>query len=67
MADVFDDMITQECEAPTLVIARIDRRNLFSERFAERNGFSLIDDLPEPDQLRNWFTTIERDGGHGEA
>ncbi|MEU7159535.1 hypothetical protein [Streptomyces chrestomyceticus] len=61
MADVLHDIWERESYAPTLVISRIDRRNVASEKFAARNDFSLIDDLPQPDQLRNWFTVLEED------
>lgn len=55
------DIFERESGAPTVVIARIDRRNSPSERCAARNNFELIDDLPEPDQLRNWFTLLEEE------
>ncbi|MFB8170659.1 hypothetical protein ACFC60_22200 [Kitasatospora purpeofusca] len=56
-----EDMMERESYASTIVISRIDRRNLASEYFAQRNQFELLDDLPEPDQLRNWFTVLEAD------
>ncbi|MFI8501009.1 hypothetical protein ACIGFK_21320 [Streptomyces sp. NPDC085524] len=59
MEYVLADMFARERYAPTLVIARVDRRNAASEAFLGRHEFALIDDLPEPDEYRNWFTVLE--------
>jgi L-amino acid N-acyltransferase YncA len=61
MEHTLGGMLTDESDLPTLVISRIDPRNRASEKFASRHGFELIDDLPRPDQHRNWFTVIEVD------
>lgn len=55
----FGDMYERNTERPILVAGRIDRRNTASEAFALRNGFELIQGVPEPEQLRNWFVVLE--------
>ncbi|MET8603717.1 MULTISPECIES: hypothetical protein [Streptomyces] len=52
-------MVSQETSEEILVLGRVDSRNKPSERLVTRNGFELLDDLPAPDELRNWYTIIE--------
>lgn len=54
-----EDMVSQETSEEILVLGRIDSRNKPSERLVTRNGFELLDDLPAPEELRNWYTIIE--------
>ncbi|MFC1409193.1 GNAT family N-acetyltransferase [Streptacidiphilus sp. N1-12] len=55
---VFQEILKEENYSDTLVIARIHPSNLASEKAAERAGFGLINDLPQPDENRNWVSML---------
>ncbi|WNZ11500.1 hypothetical protein [Streptomyces sp. 11x1] len=60
MEDVLYDIQNREAGESTLVVSRINKSNKASERFAVRNGFGLLEDIPDPDDERSWFLLLNQ-------